>query len=73
MPNITTCTRCSALYEASSEECAHESTRLCFGCRERENARAILEDAARTWRCACGYGVCDYPTCTQRARRNLAP
>lgn len=32
MPNVTTCSRCSRLYEASSEEIAAEPDRLCPWC-----------------------------------------
>lgn len=32
MPNITTCSKCSRLYEAGSEETANEPDRLCPWC-----------------------------------------
>lgn len=32
MPNITTCSKCSTLYEAGSEEQANEADRLCPKC-----------------------------------------
>ena len=35
MPNITTCSACGALYEASSEETANEPNRACSRCRPR--------------------------------------
>jgi len=34
MANITTCTRCGALYEAGSEETANESVRVCPLCSD---------------------------------------
>jgi len=46
MPNITVCGRCGALYEAGSEEQAHEPMRCCAACVDLGIVPAILDHLA---------------------------
>lgn len=39
---ITTCSRCSKLYEAGSEEQAYESDRICPACFNRDKRKVII-------------------------------
>jgi len=73
MPNMTTCTKCGALYEAGSEEIANEPERLCDACQQDECVLCAKEggEAFRDNPCpAFGFPV-GVPCALRKANRDV--
>ena len=55
MPNITTCTHCGKLYEASSEETANERVRLCPTCQAMNDLCPVCGGERHLTGCFVGH------------------